>query len=83
MSHPLLHSPGRSIRIRGLAGQSMRYFEVSPMNALRGWTVVFALLLVICAANARAATPHATQNVLWIMTDGLRWQELFTAPKKP
>ena len=31
---------------------------------------------------AEAATPRVTENVLWIMTDGLRWQEVFAGAEE-
>src|SRR5579872_3969873 len=39
-----------------------------------------ALLLVVfwtVASSAQSAEKHATQNVIFVMTDGLRWQEIF------
>lgn len=41
---------------------------------------VRALMLVIfwaAASSAQNTDKHATQNVIFVMTDGLRWQEVF------
>ncbi len=34
-------------------------------------------LAVLIAAQVRAESPHATQRIIFVMTDGFRWQELF------
>ena len=41
-----------------------------------------AVILWALTAVAHAAAPRATHNVLWIMTDGLRWQEVFTGAEE-
>jgi hypothetical protein len=41
---------------------------------------VRALMLVVfwaVASSAQPAEKHATQNIIFVMTDGLRWQEVF------
>jgi len=41
---------------------------------------VRALMLVVfwaLASSAQPAEKHATQNIIFVMTDGLRWQEVF------
>jgi hypothetical protein len=45
-------------------------------------------MLLVFAASALpaeaafAATPRATENVIWLMTDGLRWQEVFSGAEE-
>jgi hypothetical protein len=46
----------------------------------RGWTI--GIGLIAAAGLAEAATPRGTENVLWIMTDGLRWQEVFAGAEQ-
>lgn len=36
------------------------------------------LLLILIAASFACASPPQTRNILFVMTDGLRWQEVFT-----
>ncbi len=38
----------------------------------------FFLLLFCCCVAAYAQQRHKTQNIIYVMTDGLRWQEVFT-----
>lgn len=42
-------------------------------------SIAISVLVVLCAvaASAQPAENHATQNVILVMTDGLRWQEVF------
>ena len=45
----------------------------------------FALVLFTLLAAARAeepSTPRKTENVIFVMTDGMRWQEVFTGADK-
>ena len=45
---------------------------------IRRLYALVAILLTILAAGALLAqAPHKTQNVIFVMTDGLRWQEVF------
>src|SRR5262245_44463176 len=39
--------------------------------------LVLSLILVVGFLNAQTAPAGKTQRILWIMTDGLRWQEVF------
>ena len=44
----------------------------------RSWKLVLSPLLLLLASSPLAAqTPHKTQHVIFVMTDGLRWQEVF------
>ncbi len=54
------------------------------MNMLRRRAVVLAFfcLAIPFSGFAHAKAPRVTQNVLWIMTDGLRWQEVFTGAEE-
>jgi hypothetical protein len=52
------------------------------MNLSRRWAVAFVLALALFVPKAHAAAPRATHNVLWIMTDGLRWQEVFAGAEE-
>ena len=36
------------------------------------------ICLLVCCSFARAQQAHKTQNIIYVMTDGLRWQEVFT-----
>lgn len=48
------------------------------MNLRHRFASLFALLLFFTGALAEAAEPQPkTQNVIFVMTDGLRWQEVF------
>jgi hypothetical protein len=38
---------------------------------------LYIALLAVFAFTAAAQTPHRTENVILVMTDGLRWQEVF------
>jgi len=53
---------------------------MSKPFAVRSVLGVLALALIACAPPARAegAAPHKTRNVVLIVSDGLRWQEMFT-----
>src|SRR5690606_8050056 len=42
-------------------------------SLLRCWTCI----LVLCAAASTASAEGKTRNVILVMTDGLRWQEVF------
>src|SRR5262245_3814703 len=53
-----------------------------PMKARRQVAAALAAALLAMAASALAAVPRTTQNVLWIMTDGLRWQEVFSGAEE-
>ena len=45
---------------------------------IRRFYALVAVLLTISTASALLAqAPHGTQNVIFVMTDGLRWQEVF------
>ncbi|MGI8742507.1 MAG: alkaline phosphatase family protein [Bryobacteraceae bacterium] len=48
------------------------------MNSIQ-WSLAFGLAFVWAQGTNFAATPtkHKTQNVIFVMTDGLRWQEVF------
>src|SRR5689334_17403857 len=50
------------------------------MHSLRTWAGIFLgiLALVESANAAEPAAPRATENVILLMTDGLRWQEVFS-----
>jgi hypothetical protein len=41
------------------------------------WTLAALLLTMLCLAKASAAPAHKTENVFLIVSDGLRWQEVF------
>ena len=45
--------------------------------AIRRVTALMFLVLWAGASSAQPAEKHATQNVIFVMTDGLRWQEVF------
>jgi hypothetical protein len=53
----------------------MEYAMKSTQRFVAGAAVVLALLLV--ARSGDAAEAGKTENVLFVMTDGLRWQEVF------
>ena len=44
------------------------------------WLLVLGLLLAIRTPHA-AAQPPKTQNVIFVMNDGLRWEEVFRGPE--
>ncbi|HEV8018740.1 MAG TPA: hypothetical protein VGP32_09315 [Steroidobacteraceae bacterium] len=50
----------------------------SRIVALRTVTLLVSLLAVPLTAPAQAARPLKTRNVVLIVSDGLRWQEIFT-----
>src|SRR3984893_13662312 len=47
-------------------------------RAAGGCAVLLALTVFQPAASAQTATPPKTHNVVLIVSDGLRWQEIFT-----
>jgi Type I phosphodiesterase / nucleotide pyrophosphatase len=49
-----------------------------PLHALRPATLLPILLALLCAAAAHAQSALQTRNVVLIVSDGLRWQEVFT-----
>jgi hypothetical protein len=51
-----------------------------PMNPPRVWRWMLAALLPLFAATAGAQMPETlkTRNVVLVVSDGLRWQEVFT-----
>jgi hypothetical protein len=57
--------------VNGLLCESAR---ILYLRLFTGLLVTFFLWGVLCAAYRRN---HKTQNVIFVMTDGLRWQEVF------
>jgi len=49
-----------------------------PLPALRPATLLTILLALVTAAAAHAQSAPQTRNVVLIVSDGLRWQEVFT-----
>ena len=49
-----------------------------PLQALRPAALLPMLLALLCAATAHAQSALKTRNVVLIVSDGLRWQEVFT-----
>jgi len=49
-----------------------------PLHALRPATLLTILLALLTAAAAHAQSAPRTRNVVLIVSDGLRWQEVFT-----
>jgi type I phosphodiesterase/nucleotide pyrophosphatase len=49
-----------------------------PLHALRPATLLTILLALLTAAAAHAQSAPQTRNVVLIVSDGLRWQEVFT-----
>jgi len=49
------------------------------MHTIRTWALAFlAPLALVASATADPAAPRATENVILLMPDGLRWQEVFS-----
>src|SRR5262249_60104718 len=70
----------RRSRPRGLRPRVVRGFREVPMTlALRLTRPRWIAALLLTATNALAGPPPAlrTRNVVVIVTDGLRWQEVF------
>lgn len=44
---------------------------------IRGATTLILWVSLVVASAAQATKTNATQNVIFVMTDGLRWQEVF------
>src|SRR5688572_27834466 len=49
-----------------------------PKSALAALAIVLAILTV----NARAAETTKTENLFFVMLDGVRWQEVFTGAEE-
>jgi hypothetical protein len=49
------------------------------MKAIRYWTGFVLVILGIAVSSAAVAGErlHKTENIIFVMTDGLRWQEVF------
>src|SRR6202049_5299763 len=64
-----------AFRVRG----RMKRDRGKLVNIFRGaaLTLLFLTMLTGCAALAQAPAEHKTQHIIFVMTDGLRWQEVF------
>lgn len=52
------------------------------MNILRLVSIAAISLTGVMSLSAQSSTKTKTENVIFVMTDGLRWQEVFTGAEK-
>ena len=78
---PLHHRGRRGPRDRGLRPRPVRGLREVPMKmrtlAVPAARLALAALRPCRAGRARGRPPRKTENVVVIVTDGLRWQEVF------
>ena len=52
------------------------------MRTLYGWAGFVVLLGLVAPTGGAEPARHATENVILFMTDGLRWQEVFSGAER-